>query len=104
MPFGVSSGCIIAPAKAAGPPASAMIGCDVRCRIASSPPGRMCSRNAISLHIVPDGRKTAASMPEQRGDPLAQLGDLRVLEALLVAHLGLRHGVAHGGGRAGLRV
>ena len=23
----------------------------------------MCSRNAISLHIVPDGRKTAASIP-----------------------------------------
>ena len=40
-----------------------MIGCDVRCRITSSPPGRMCSRNAISLHIVPLGRKTAASMP-----------------------------------------
>ena len=63
IPRGVSSGCIIAPANAAGPPASAMIGCDVRCRIASSPPGRMCSRNAISLHIVPLGRKTAASMP-----------------------------------------
>ena len=64
MPFGVSSGCIIAPANAAGPPASAMIGCESRCRIASSPPGRMCRRNAISLHIVPEGRKTADSMPK----------------------------------------
>ena len=27
----------------------------------SSPPGRTCTRIAISLHIVPDGRKTAAS-------------------------------------------
>src|SRR3954469_16154928 len=65
MPLGVSSGCIIAPAKAAGPPASAMIRCEVRCRIASSPPGRRGGRNPLSLHIVPDGRKTAASKPSR---------------------------------------
>ena len=37
----------------------------MRCRYASSPPGRMCSRNPISLHIVPLGRKTAASNPSR---------------------------------------
>jgi hypothetical protein len=63
MPPSPSSGAIIAPDSAAGPPASAMIGCDVRCSRASSPPGRTCSRKAISLHIVPLGRKTAASKP-----------------------------------------
>src|SRR3982751_417658 len=104
MPFGVSSGCIIAPANAAGPPASAMIGCEVRCRIASSPPGRMCRRNAISLHIVPEGGEDAARPhPAQAPAPRAEQGALRVLEALFAAPLGLRHGFAHGGGGAGLR-
>ena len=50
------------------------------------------------------GEEDRGLHPEQFRDPRAELGDLRVLEALLVAHLGLRHGFAHGGGRAGLRV
>jgi hypothetical protein len=50
---------------AAGPPASAMIGCEVRCSTTSSPPGRTWSRNAIALHMVPLGRKTAASWPSR---------------------------------------
>jgi hypothetical protein len=49
----------------AGPPASAMIGCEVRCSTTSSPPGPMWSRNAIALHIVPLGRNTAASCPSR---------------------------------------
>src|SRR4051794_28795406 len=55
-------GCIITPEWAAGPPASAMIGCEKRSRISSSP-GRVCSRIAIWLHIVPLGRNSAASWP-----------------------------------------
>ena len=50
-------------ANCAGPPASKPTGCEVRSRIASSPPGRMWSRKAISLHIVPLGRKSPASCP-----------------------------------------
>ncbi len=29
----------------------------------TSSPGRACTRSAISLHMVPDGRNTAASLP-----------------------------------------
>ena len=46
-----------------GRPPRSWTGCDVRSRITSSPPGRTCSRNAIALHIVPEGRKSAASLP-----------------------------------------
>jgi hypothetical protein len=42
-----------------------MIGCDIRFRITSSPPGPMWSRKAIALHIVPLGRNTAASWPSR---------------------------------------
>ena len=65
IPRGLSTGHSTAPEIAAGPPASAMIGCDVRFRITSSPPGPMWSRKAIALHIVPLGRKTAASWPSR---------------------------------------
>jgi len=54
---------VMAPESAAGPPASELIGCAVRSAISSSPPGRMWSSRAISLHIVPLGRNTAASCP-----------------------------------------
>ena len=50
------------PASAPGPPLSKWIGCAVWCAMTSSP-GRACTRSEISLHIVPDGRKTAASLP-----------------------------------------
>ena len=63
IPRSPSSGHSTAPEIAAGPPASALIGCEIRCRYASSPPARMCSRKPIALHIVPEGRKTAASKP-----------------------------------------
>jgi hypothetical protein len=52
----------------------------------------------------PGGKEDGGFEPEQRSHPRAELGDLRVLEALLVAHFRLRHGLAHGGGRTGLRV
>ena len=65
MPHAPSTGHSTAPEIAAGPPASAMIGCEVRCSTTSSPPGPMWSRNAIALHIVPLGRKTAASWPSR---------------------------------------
>ena len=54
---------IIAPEIAAAPPASALIGWASRCRYISSPSGRMWRRTAIWLHIDPEGRKTAASLP-----------------------------------------
>jgi hypothetical protein len=63
MPPSPSSAWIISCEFCAGPPASAMIGCAVRSRISSSPPGRACSRNEIWLHIVPLGRNSAASWP-----------------------------------------
>ena len=62
MPPTPSIGCIITPECAAGPPDSAMIGWEKRSRITSSP-GRVSSRTAIWLHIVPDGRNSAASWP-----------------------------------------
>src|SRR3954447_20279447 len=54
---------ITAPETAAGAPPSKRSGCVSRPSRISSPPGRMCRRIAISLHIVPEGRKTAASWP-----------------------------------------
>ena len=63
IPPSPSSVRIIAPASCAGPPASATTGCALLCRITSSPPGRTCRASAISLHIVPLGRNTAASCP-----------------------------------------
>ena len=50
------------PASTAGPPASEFNGWAVRSNSTSSP-GRQCSLMAIWLHIVPDGRNTAASLP-----------------------------------------
>src|ERR1051325_8700945 len=38
------------------------MGCAVRCASISSP-GRQCTRSAISLHMVPEGRNSAASLP-----------------------------------------
>ena len=52
----------MAPASAAGPPASDVMMCAVRSQITSSP-GRQCTSSAISLHMEPDGRKTPASLP-----------------------------------------
>jgi hypothetical protein len=52
----------LTPASAPGPPVSKWIGCAVRWASISSP-GRQCTRSAISLHIVPEGRNTAASLP-----------------------------------------
>jgi hypothetical protein len=63
MPLSPSISVITAPESWAGPPASAMSGCVARPMNICSPPGRMCRRIAISLHIVPLGRKTAASWP-----------------------------------------
>jgi len=51
-----------APAFAHGPPCSLVTICAVSCAMISSP-GRQCTRIAIWLHIVPDGRNTAASLP-----------------------------------------
>src|SRR5438445_11939936 len=53
---------MLTPASAPGPPVSKLIGCAVWWAITSSP-GLVCTRSAISLHIVPDGRNTAASFP-----------------------------------------
>jgi hypothetical protein len=63
IPAAPSTSVITAPESCAGPPASAISGCVSRPRKSCSPPGRTCSRIAISLHIVPLGRKTAASWP-----------------------------------------
>jgi len=61
-PRAPSSERTLTPASAPGPPVSKWIGCAVRWASISSP-GRQCTRSAISLHMVPDGRKTAASLP-----------------------------------------
>ena len=50
---------------------------------------------AISLPIVPDGTKSAASKPRQLGRALLQAVDGRVLAVDVVADLGLGHGPAH---------
>ncbi len=63
LPPSPSSGITIAPLIAAAPPTSALIGWASRCRYISSPSGRMWRRTAIWLHIEPEGRKTAASLP-----------------------------------------
>ncbi len=52
----------MAPQITAEPPASAMRGCAVRSRRMRSP-GRQWAAKEIWLHIVPEGRKTAASLP-----------------------------------------
>ena len=64
---------------------------------------RMCSRTAIALHIVPEGRKSAASWPSSAATRSSSARG-RVLAALLVADLGRGHGGAHRSGRTGLRV
>ena len=53
----------MAPFTAAGAPASNPAGCEFAARMASSPPGRMCRRKAIRLHIEPLGRNRPASWP-----------------------------------------
>ena len=63
MPLSPSISVMTAPESWAGPPASAISVCVSRPMNIRSPPGRMCRRMAISLHIVPLGRKTAASWP-----------------------------------------
>ena len=80
-----SIGLSIAPASAAGPPASAMIGWARRSHRISSPAARMCSRNAISLHIVPGGQEQRRLVAEQLRHPLLQRVHGRVQLALLVA-------------------
>ncbi len=52
------------PASAAGPPPSLVYGWASRCRIISSPI-RVWTLIAIALHIVPDGRKSASSLPNR---------------------------------------
>src|SRR6266849_1272176 len=52
------------PESSPGPPLSKWIRCEVRSASTSSP-GRVCTLTAISLHMVPEGRKTAASLPRR---------------------------------------
>ena len=53
-------------ASQAGPPASDMFGCDSWSRTTASP--RLALRlKAMALHIVPEGRKRAASLPKRGG-------------------------------------
>jgi hypothetical protein len=63
MPASPSTIVITAPDSAAGAPPSKRSGCVSRPSRISSPPGRTCRRMAISLHIVPEGRNSAASWP-----------------------------------------
>src|ERR1051326_2281422 len=63
MPRVPRIGFTMTPLSAAGPPASAMTMCAVSSQITSSP-GRQCTWIAISLHIVPEGRNTALSLPK----------------------------------------
>ena len=53
---------MMAPTSAAGPPASYSSGCASSWNRISSP-GRQCTAKATWLHIVPDGRNSAASLP-----------------------------------------
>ena len=57
-------GAICTPESAAGPPPSKFRMWHEASPITSSP-GRQWTRMEISLHIVPDGRKTAASLPSR---------------------------------------
>ena len=52
------------PLSAAGAPPSKWTMCEVRSAMTSSPAAQ-CTRMAISLHIVPEGRNTAASLPSR---------------------------------------
>ena len=56
------SGRNTAPTSAAAPPASYSSGCAVSCSRISSP-ARQCTANATWLHMVPEGRNSAASLP-----------------------------------------
>jgi hypothetical protein len=51
------------PSAACAPPSRAMM-CAVSCAKISSP-GRQCTNVAATLHMVPDGMKTAASFPKR---------------------------------------
>ena len=96
-----SSGAVIAPEKTAGPPASKLSGCDVRSSSTSSPPGRMCSRKAIALHIVPVGRNSAASWPSSSATRSWSASTVGSAKRLLVADLGLGDRAAHRRASAG---
>ena len=95
MPLSPSTSVMTAPDSWAGPPASAISVCVSRPMNIRSPPGRMCRRMAISLHIVPLGRKTRRLVAQQRGDPLLERARGRIRAALLVADLGRGDGRAH---------
>ena len=61
-PRSPSSDATITPLRAAGAPPSKWTMCEVRSAITSSP-AEQWTRMAISLHIVPEGRNTARSLP-----------------------------------------
>ena len=62
IPFGPFSPNTAAPASAQGAPPSECMMWQVSCPMISSP-GLHCVKIAISLHIVPEGRNTASSLP-----------------------------------------
>ena len=58
-------------------------------------PGRVSSRRASWLAMVPDGTNTAASLPTRSAKRLLEGVDRRVLAVDVVADLGVGHGPAH---------
>jgi len=67
MPRGESIGRIMTLASHAGPPPSAWFGCASRSRMTASPRPALTAK-PMALHIVPEGRKSAASLPSSAAD------------------------------------
>ena len=88
------------PAFAAEPPVSCQTAWLSRLTMTSSP-GRVSTRSATWLAIVPLGSQSAASLPSSAATLLLQAVDGRVLAVLVVADRRRGHRRAHLGRRAG---
>ena len=104
VPSSLSSGLTIAPVRAAGLPDSAMIGCAERCRIDLVAARPDVQPQADVVAHRPRRQEHRGLVAEEGRDALAQLGDRRVQEVLLVAHLGGGHDAPHLLGRTCLCV
>ena len=90
------------PSAACAPPSRAMIWAVSWARISS--PGRQCTSVAATLHMVPEGMNTAASLPSNPATRSHSSIHGRIVADLFVADFGPCHRLAHRGRRAGLCV
>ena len=102
-PLGPSIARIMTPELAAGPPVSALMMCAVRSAITSSPRPAMDADGDLVGHGAAR-QEDGVLLAQKLADPLAQPVDGGVLHLLLVAHLGVGHGLSHAGRGLGLGV